>query len=570
MQALYLLGRALRVRSLATTLLCQAVSCEAASPVVRALAMCLLAEGDATVGKLTPQEFMQSFDPDCVLVAPTLLELQLQWVAGWECPNGPGGPAWLPDCSTLRAAALAAEEAQALRELLVWAEACGPADSGPAGKAGLAQQAALLWQALRDWAAARLDCWQLACKLAAVSDVGLAAPSSNQHAQHRSPLAKGAQHLPSNKSNGRLAQALGTMPDLDQPLAARPDQLQHLVEEGQPHHKASEHLGVLQEPGLGSNQSPALADMRPGGDSLAVAGAHLDPAAAVAGVAVSSPEPCVSGASQAGLLTEAAGPAEPGGWAAEVAASHAASSAGGSAGPNTLDYSRLGQLLSQAQRFPLLPGDQRELVAGLKASPAAVVACQADLNQYRGLIENNPMVAAWLLISINWHAQRAQDARSLTATSGAALQVYREELELLSKAIPNYLAVLCTLPMTNHSMECMTTLVDCAPPPPTVLAVFVANCIRTIDSAQEGISRAARLAKLLCAFLQHVLDRGQDGVVPAIYADVQAFCIAWSRLKEASALFRRLKALDSDDGQGEGEGEEFGGGVGSGSGLAGG
>ena len=38
--------------------------------------------------------------------------------------------------------------------------------------------------------------------------------------------------------------------------------------------------------------------------------------------------------------------------------------------------------------------------------------------------------------------------------------------------------------MTNHSMECMTTLVDCAPPPPTVLAVFVANCIRTIDSAQ--------------------------------------------------------------------------------------
>ncbi len=87
---------------------------------------------------------------------------------------------------------------------------------------------------------------------------------------------------------------------------------------------------------------------------------------------------------------------------------------------------------------------------------------------------------------------------------------------------------------------------------------------------QEGTSRAARLAKLLCAFLQHVLDRGQDGVVPAIYADVQAFCIAWSRLKEASALFRRLKALDSDDGPGEAEGEELGGGVGSGSGLAGG
>ena len=36
-----------------------------------------------------------------------------------------------------------------------------------------------------------------------------------------------------------------------------------------------------------------------------------------------------------------------------------------------------------------------------------------------------------LLISINWHAQRAQDMRPLVGTVGAALQVHREELELL-------------------------------------------------------------------------------------------------------------------------------------------
>ena len=100
---------------------------------------------------------------------------------------------------------------------------------------------------------------------------------------------------------------------------------------------------------------------------------------------------------------------------------------------------------------------------------------------------------------------------------------------------------------------------------PSPIVVHGRTCL---PLSQEGTSRPARLAKLLCAFLQHVLDRGQEGVVPAIYADVQAFCIAWSRLKEASALFRRLKALDSD-GQGEGEGAQLGAG-GSCSGLTGG
>lgn len=39
--------------------------------------------------------------------------------------------------------------------------------------------------------------------------------------------------------------------------------------------------------------------------------------------------------------------------------------------------------------------------------------------------------------------------------------------------------------------------------------------------AQE-VGRQARLARLLCAFLQHLFDAGQEGVVPAVFADVQA------------------------------------------------
>ncbi len=48
---------------------------------MRGLALCLLDDGGPTaVARLTPQEFMQTFfDPDRVLSAPTLLELQLRW-----------------------------------------------------------------------------------------------------------------------------------------------------------------------------------------------------------------------------------------------------------------------------------------------------------------------------------------------------------------------------------------------------------------------------------------------------------------------------------------------------------
>ena len=60
------------------------------------------------------------------------------------------------------------------------------------------------------------------------------------------------------------------------------------------------------------------------------------------------------------------------------------------------DSHRLPQLLERAQQFPLLPGEQRELVGALRASAAAVAACRADLDQFRGLVEHNPLVAAWV------------------------------------------------------------------------------------------------------------------------------------------------------------------------------
>lgn len=104
MQALYLLSAAAREPAAACggcplsgavgpAVLLQAAGCEAARPVVRTLALCLLGEGSGSGGSsaglagLTPLEFLQTgFAPSRLLAAPTLLELQLRWADG--CVGG--------------------------------------------------------------------------------------------------------------------------------------------------------------------------------------------------------------------------------------------------------------------------------------------------------------------------------------------------------------------------------------------------------------------------------------------------------------------------------------------------
>ena len=176
------------------------------------------------------------------------------------------------------------------------------------------------------------------------------------------------------------------------------------------------------------------------------------------------------------------------------------------------------------------------------------------------LVENNPAVANECLLRVLTLSSSEGGIGSGTASGGGkkggkgkGKSSGAEDKESLLRN--EYLSALVGMDMSLHSMEVVHRLSMSRVPDtsagkagattplvhPEFVHRFVSNCMSSCENIQDRNAQN-RLVRLVCVFLQSLI-RNQVVNVSDLHMEIQAFCITFSRIREAAALFKLLKTM---------------------------